>query len=67
MENQGWRAVVGNNASYARLVQDSAQQTAYHKTTGWVTTDDVMKQHGQQAVTKIQNAFHKQIEGAENG
>jgi hypothetical protein len=43
-EDDGLTAVVGNNASYARLVQDAEKQTRYHKTTGWGTVQGVMKE-----------------------
>jgi hypothetical protein len=33
----GMTGIVGNNASYARLVQDRDRQARYHKGTGWVT------------------------------
>lgn len=42
-EDDGLTAVVGNNASYARLVQDAEKQTRYHTTTGWATVQGVMK------------------------
>ena len=39
--NAGLTQTVGTNVSYARLVQGPELQTAYHKTTGWKTTDTV--------------------------
>ena len=41
--NAGMKQVIGNDTSYGPLLQDAQQQTAYHKQTGWKTTDDVMK------------------------
>ena len=43
-EDDGLTAAVGNNASYARLVQDAEKQTRYHTTTGWGTVQGVMKE-----------------------
>ncbi len=39
--NGGMTQVLANNAGYARLVQGPEKQTAYHKLTGWQTTEDV--------------------------
>ena len=43
---------VGNDTAYGRLVQDRASQTAYHKTTGWNTVQDIAKKE-QNAVLKF--------------
>ena len=43
---------VGNDTTYGRLVQDRDRQTAYHKTTGWNTVQDVAKKE-QAAVLKF--------------
>ena len=40
-KNGGFTAIVGNDASYGPLVQDRDRQAQYHKTTGWVTAQDV--------------------------
>jgi len=61
-ENSGWRGVVGNNASYARLVQDSEKQTGYHRGTGWITTNQVVKLYGPAAVGKIMKALQQEVE-----
>jgi len=61
MSNQGFRAVVGTNVSYAQPVQGNAKQTAYHKTTGWPTPDDVVSKHGQQAIKHIQDALIQEV------
>jgi hypothetical protein len=45
--------IVGNNASYARLVQDRDRQTRYHKGTGWVTA--------QAAVNREQTTIQRAI------
>lgn len=62
MENAGWRGVVGNNASYAKLVQDSANQTSYHRHTGWVTTNQVAQLYGKQAIDSISRALIQEVE-----
>ena len=61
-ENSGWRAVVGTNVSYARLVQDSERQSSYHRHTGWITTRQVSMLHGKQAIDQIRRALHQEIE-----
>jgi phage gpG-like protein len=60
-ENQGFRAIVGTNVSYARLVQDSAMQTGYHRGTGWITTRQVEMLYGRQAVQQIENALQSEV------
>jgi hypothetical protein len=42
--NQGLTAVIGNDASYGRLVQDQSEQVRYHRDTGWQTVQDVVEQ-----------------------
>lgn len=37
----GLTGIVGNNTSYARYVQGTEKQTAYHTQTGWKTTGQV--------------------------
>ena len=61
-ENSGWRAVVGNTASYARLVQDSAKQTSYHRHTGWITTRQVELLYGRQAINMVERALKSEVE-----
>lgn len=61
MENGGFRAIIGTNVSYASLVQDRAQQTAYHKATGWITTDDVVKKYGDEAIRQITQALQREV------
>jgi hypothetical protein len=61
-QNQGWRAVIGNNASYAKLVQDSAKQTGYHRGTGWITTNQVVQLYGQDAIRTIRTALIQEVE-----
>lgn len=59
--NAGMTAIVGNNASYVRLVQDAENQTRYHKMTGWPTDDQVMRDHGPTVVEYIRQAIEREI------
>lgn len=59
--NQGWRAVVGTSVSYARLVQDSAKQTSYHRQTGWLTTRQAVMLYGKEATDMIQTALRNEV------
>lgn len=61
-QNQGWKAVIGNNASYAKLVQDSADQTGYHRGTGWITTNQAVQLYGQDAIRTIRTALIQEVE-----
>jgi len=61
-QNSGWRAVVGTNASYAKLVQDSAKQTSYHRGTGWITTKQTVQLYGDQAVDQIRQALKQEVQ-----
>jgi hypothetical protein len=61
-ENSGFRAIIGTGVSYARLVQDSANQTAYHKGTGWITTRDVTQRYGDDAIRQIKQALISEVE-----
>lgn len=61
-ENSGWRVVVGNSMSYARLVQDSAKQTSYHRGTGWITTKQTVQLYGNQAVDQVRNALRQEVQ-----
>lgn len=60
-ENMGFRAIIGTAVSYAQLVQDSANQTSYHRQTGWITTKQVKQLYGQQAVNMIRQAFQQEV------
>jgi len=61
-ENAGWRAVIGTSVSYARLVQDSAKQSNYHRHTGWITTKQVAALYGRQALSQIEMALKQEVE-----
>ncbi len=60
-EDDGLTEVVGNNASYARLVQDEEKQTRYHKTTGWATVQSVMKDERDLVTGMIMGAAKKAL------
>jgi hypothetical protein len=60
-DNQGFRAIVGTGVSYARLVQDKAKQATYHKITGWPTTEDIVKEHKNEIIEKIQQALRNEV------
>ena len=59
----GLAAVIGNNASYARLVRDSDEQTKYHKETGWKTDAQVIKETEAKVLKEIQKAIDKILMG----
>lgn len=51
----GLTQVVGNNASYAPLVQSAQRQTTYHRITGWKTDEQIINEEGPR-VNEIVNA-----------
>lgn len=53
--DNGLTQVVGNNASYAQLVQSAARQTTYHRVTGWKTDEQIISEEGPR-VNEIVNA-----------
>jgi hypothetical protein len=59
--NAGFTAIIGTGVSYAKLVQESANQTSYHRRTGWITTKQVKMIHGKRAIDMIQGALHKEV------
>lgn len=61
VDNQGFRAIIGTGVSYARMVQDSARQTSYHRHTGWITTNQVEKLYGRQAINQIEQALQAEV------
>jgi hypothetical protein len=50
----GLKQVIGSDTSYGRLLQKAGSQTAYHKGTGWKTTDQVMREEEAYVLTQIQ-------------
>jgi phage gpG-like protein len=61
--NQDREGVVGTNVSYAPFVQDKKKQSAYHKATGWVTVQDVVKNHGKDVAQFVEEEIIRQIRG----
>ncbi|MCP4536248.1 MAG: hypothetical protein GY832_03805 [Chloroflexi bacterium] len=59
----GMRYSVGNNASYARLVQGPRLQTRYHATTGWQTTTQVAASEGPTVVALVREGLQKDVNG----
>lgn len=59
--NNGFTQVVGNNASYAPLVQAAKKQTQYHKQTGWITDEKVVKQEGARVVEIVGSYVQKDL------
>lgn len=60
-KNYGFKAIIGTKVSYARLVQDSAQQTSYHMQTGWITTKQAVMLYGDEAMQYIRDAFKSEV------
>ena len=52
---RGWLGVIGTKVSYARPVHDEAQQTWYHKQTGWKTAQQSVRE-GAAKVARVFNA-----------
>lgn len=59
----GFTTIVGTNAPYARLVQDAEKQTMYHKVTGWVTVQDVERDHSAEIIGSIRRALEEEVGG----
>ena len=60
-EDDGLTEVVGNNASYVRLVQDADKQAKYHTTTGWQTVQSVMKEERDLVTGMIMGAAQRAL------
>ena len=60
-ENQGWTAVIGNDASYAWLVQ-SEEQTRQHKWSGWLTDKGAVNVYGPTVIANITAALEEEVE-----
>jgi phage gpG-like protein len=56
-------AKVGNNASYARYVQDAKYQTSFHARRGWRTVQGAIKAKGLEIRDKIKRALQAIIAG----
>lgn len=57
----GLTQVIGNNASYAPLVQAAKKQTQYHKITGWKTDEQVVREEGARAVQIVGSYVQKSL------
>lgn len=57
----GFKAWAGTSVSYARLVQDSAKQTSYHRHTGWITTKQAEMLYGREAIDKVEQALQREV------
>ena len=58
----GLRAVLTNRAGYGPLVQDREKQAAYHKATGWPTTQGVMEAEEATVVEVVRRALQRVID-----
>lgn len=59
-ESQGWRAVVGNNASYASLVQGE-KQTGQHAASGWLTVEKAEQEYSAGIIARITRALEEEV------
>jgi len=57
------RVVAENNTSYAALVHKAGSQAFYHKTTGWPTDADALREARPLAVTVIRQRVDKILAG----
>lgn len=55
--------VIGNNASYARLVQARDKQTKYHQVVGWQTAEDVTERETAQVVREVEAQLSRHFGG----
>lgn len=62
--NNGLTATIGNNVSYGQLVQGPGQQTRYHATTGWKTTDEIADAEREIVVEFLAQEFERLVGGA---
>lgn len=60
MRNTGWTAVIGNNASYAQLVQ-GPKQTAQHIASGWLNVDTASKVYAPRVEHEIRTALEQEV------
>jgi hypothetical protein len=58
----GLVGVVGNNASYARLVQGPERQAQYHKRTGWKTTTRILEEERRFVMSILSDALEADLE-----
>ena len=61
--DSGLTQIIGTNVGYAKLVQGPGEQTRYHATTGWPTTDDVITREQSTVVEYIRQGILEEIDG----
>lgn len=61
-EQNGYRAVIGNNTSYGPYVQDRDEQSLYHQQTGWPTVQQVAEDEGPKVMEAVQDAVREALE-----
>ena len=57
----GLAQVIGNNASYARPVQDAEQQAKFHGRRGWRTDADAVEAKSAEVLKLIQKAVDREL------
>jgi len=60
--DRGLTQTLGNNASYAQLVQGPQRQAQYHRVTGWQTTAQVLDKRRADIVRLAQQAVREDLE-----
>ncbi len=59
--NEGLTAEIGNNAPYGPVVQGAAQQSQYHRDTGWQTDQDVAEQEMDTVVEYVKEGIDETL------
>ncbi|HOW77936.1 MAG TPA: HK97 gp10 family phage protein [Verrucomicrobiota bacterium] len=59
----GMQAEVGNNASYARYVQDADMQARFHKARGWRTIQEAAEAKGPGIIEKVRATINALLKG----
>jgi hypothetical protein len=62
MDN-GMGAIIGNNADYAKYVQDLNHQAPFHKQRGWKTAQEFVKTQSKHVRDIIADFIHARLEG----
>lgn len=57
--NAGLTQTIGNNASYAKLVQSDEDQTGYHRATGWQTVTQIVDNERETVIQYIQEEIER--------
>jgi hypothetical protein len=63
MKITGWRAVIGNDASYVRYVHDSKEQARFHKRRGWVTDRTAIRESREDIMIFLKFQADRLLEG----